>query len=88
MFTLAFQGPNLALGKPAWQTSTLNIPPFSTNASNAVDGNADGDLFADSCTCTASVQAWPWWALDLVAVTAVKAVMITNRVDYCCKILF
>ena len=50
-----------------------------------MDGNTDDNYFADSCTST-NGQAWPWWAVDLGAVTAVKSVMITNRGDCCCKL--
>ena len=74
--------------RPAWQCSNYsqsNIN-YAVQASNAVDGDTNDNLVAgDSCTNTFS-QAWPWWTVDLGAVTAVKAVMITNRGDCCCEL--
>jgi F5/8 type C domain. len=51
----------------------------------AVDGNANPDLHADySCTHThyKTEQWYPWWELELHAVTAIESVRITNR-DSC-----
>ena len=76
-------GPDLAFHHPTWQSSNYSGVAISqVQASNAVDGNTDDDLFHESCTHT-KFEAWPWWAVDLGAVTAVKSVMITNRVGSC-----
>ena len=68
------QYPNLAFGKPAWQSSTL-AQRFATQA---VDGNRDGDFRERSCSLTA-VDEVPWWLVDLQAEHKVVRVAITNR---------
>ena len=71
---------NLALGKKAWQTSTLG----SYTASKAVDGNRDGIL--DHGSCTHTVKFGPvWWQVDLQAVYKIGEVVITDRNDAKCK---
>ena len=49
-------------------------------ASLAVDGNANGDWRARSCTHTAN-EVRPWWAVDLGSPTTVFEVEIANRID-------
>ena len=74
-------GPDLAIHRPAWQSSNYSAYPIAhTHASNAVDGNTDDIYYSWSCTST-ELQTWPWWVVDLGNVTAVKSVMITNRGD-------
>ena len=51
---------NIALGKPATQSSLSS----SGSASNAVDGSRDGNYFHYSCTHT-QTEDFPWWRLDL-----------------------
>ena len=68
--------PNLARGKPATQSSTSN----SADAARAVDGNSDGNFFANTVTHTNS-SAQPWWQVDLGAVQGLREVVIYNRTD-------
>jgi hypothetical protein len=71
-----FPPPNLAAGKTATQSSTLN----GGNASRAVDGNTNGDWYANSVTHT-GFDAQAWWQVDLGAVTDIGKVVLYNRTD-------
>ena len=71
-------GKNLALGKPATQSTTYN----GGAAARAVDGNTDGNWFANSVTHTDS-SAQPWWQVDLGGVQGLKEVVLYNRSDCC-----
>lgn len=69
---------NLALDKPAVQSST----EFGADASRAVDGNTDGNWDSASVTHTTTESA-PWWQVDLGEVQAVGEVQLFNRTDCC-----
>jgi RHS repeat-associated protein len=69
---------NLALGKPATQSSVL----FGGVASRATDGNTDGAWGGGSVTHTDN-QAQPWWQVDLGAVQQLQTVRVWNRTDCC-----
>lgn len=68
---------NLALGKPARQSSIYNGDP-----SQAVDGNSDGNFWNWSV-----IHTWDdphsWWEVDLGAVRQIGRVEIANRTDCC-----
>ena len=69
---------NLARGKPAKQSSVYR----TAGASQAVDGNRDGNYFAGSVAHTwENPQAW--WQVDLGAVYQIDQVVIYNRTDCC-----
>ncbi|KAI8494540.1 hypothetical protein Bbelb_277660 [Branchiostoma belcheri] len=73
-------GVNLALGKPAYQTSS------DAPADRAVDGNTDGDFFAQPGSCTHTVDGGetdPSWWVDLGQSYMVDRVVILNRMDCC-----
>jgi len=72
---------NVALGKPAAQSSTLP-GVLSAAASSAVDGNPDGNFYDGSVTAT-SLDPNAWWQVDLGASTAVSSITIFNRTDCC-----
>ncbi|KAI8486963.1 hypothetical protein Bbelb_352230 [Branchiostoma belcheri] len=76
------QGVNVALGKPAYQTSTHDGP-----ADRAVDGNTNGKYYhAGSCTHTVDVgggETDPSWWVDLGQSYKVDRVVIFNRRDCC-----
>ncbi|HEV3200498.1 MAG TPA: discoidin domain-containing protein, partial [Bryobacteraceae bacterium] len=76
------QGPtDLALGKPATQSSTF--PGYSTAvAASAVDGSTDGN-FGDGSVTATNLDANPWWQVDLGAPANVNSVVIWNRTDCC-----
>jgi large repetitive protein len=70
---------NLALGKPAAQSSTY--APLN-EAGKAVDGNVDGRYSMGSTTQTQS-EANAWWEVDLGSSHAMNAVRLWNRTDCC-----
>ena len=67
---------NLALGKPASQSSTA----FGQFAREAVDGNINIPNL-NSCSRTA-LEAKPWWQVDLGAVYQIKKV-VTDIMKRC-----
>jgi uncharacterized repeat protein (TIGR01451 family) len=74
-------GPDLALGKPAAESSTL--PGYPTaGPSAAVDGNPNGNFFAGSVSST-NLDNNAWWQADLGASATVGSVVIWNRTDCC-----
>eukprot|EP00105_Crassostrea_gigas_P023013 XP_011442722.1 PREDICTED: fucolectin [Crassostrea gigas] len=72
---------NLALNKPATQSSTLTWPAVGLNysADLAVDGNNGTDFVVDLCTHTGNGDTNPWWLVDLQADYFIKSVRIFNR---------
>lgn len=75
-------GANLALGKTATQSSTLNDPALPT-PSKAVDGNTNGDFYGNSVTHTNS-ETNAWWQVDLGSSYALGSIIIWNRTNDCC----
>jgi hypothetical protein len=57
---------NLALGKPATQSSTSHTAP----ARRAVDGNKNSNFTKYSCTHTYTTTS-PWWRVDLQNVVGI-----------------
>lgn len=72
---------NLALGKPASQSSTY-WNSYNPAAGKAVDGNTNGDFGGASVTHT-NYDAQAWWQVDLQAVQPVGDVVLYNRTDCC-----
>lgn len=72
-------GINIALGKPASQSST----DHGGDASKAVDGNRDGNFGAGSVTHTDHFGS-EWWEVDLQEDFTITRIDIYNRRD-CCK---
>ncbi len=71
---------NLALRKPATQSSTYHLG--SHPASAAVDGNTTGEWESGSVASTeATLNAW--WQVDLGSVQDVSTVKLWNRTDCC-----
>lgn len=68
---------DLALGKPATQSSTLY-----TSAAAAVDGNRDGNFANASVTHTSSTFQ-PWWQVDLGTSQNLDTIRLWNRTDCC-----
>ena len=73
---------NLALGKPATQSSTLAGYGSATAASNAVDGKTDGNFAVGSVSHTDMVGD-SWWQVDLGATATISSIAIWNRTDCC-----
>ena len=74
---------DLAKQKPAWQSSMYEYNP----ASNAVDGKRLTTLAEGSCSHT-NYEYSPWLTVDLRAKYKVTEVVITNRGDCCCELIF
>lgn len=72
-------GVNIAKGKRARQHSTSG----TGKASNATDGNTDGNWRSGSVTHTDNTNN-PWWEVDLGSNYDITKIMIHNRSD-CCK---
>ncbi|GAB3976441.1 hypothetical protein GCM10029978_063330 [Actinoallomurus acanthiterrae] len=72
---------NLALDKPATQSSTL----ADFDASRAVDGNTNGDMRSGSVTHTSlgPLDTNPWWQVDLGSSQHVSTIKLWNRTDCC-----
>ncbi|XP_060566629.1 uncharacterized protein LOC132725510 [Ruditapes philippinarum] len=69
---------NVALGKPASQTSVYNNNQLTADKGN--DGDADGNINHNHCFHTA-YNINPWWEVDLQDVYYISQVNITNRKD-------
>jgi hypothetical protein len=74
------QPSNLALGRPASQSST----DADLQARLAADGNVDGDASHHSVASTRR-EHQPWWAVDLGRERLIDAVRIHNRTDCCAE---
>ena len=72
-------GTNLALNRPASQSSTNWIAA----ASRANDGNTNGNFWTGNSVSETSWSAQPWWQVDLGAVKNIGEVEIWNRTDCC-----
>jgi len=70
---------NVALNRPAYQSSTYSNSQITTYAHLANDGNNNTDFDQGSCA-SSWAQADPWWAVDLGVKLYVHGVKFTNRV--------
>ena len=70
---------NLALGKPATQSSTYNNIG-NVGASSAVDGNYDSFTHTH---CWQSGVARQWWKVDLEDLYTISSITVGNRQDCC-----
>mmetsp|Transcript_6231 Transcript_6231/g.17446 ORF Transcript_6231/g.17446 Transcript_6231/m.17446 type:complete len:490 (+) Transcript_6231:215-1684(+) len=71
---------NLALGRPAFQSSTCN----GGSANRAVDGNKTSPYFSGgsiSETCGGESDPNPWWYVDLGAPKIIEKIVLWNRLD-------
>ena len=73
---------NVALGGTASQIDT----PFAAGAypglaSEAIDGNTDGNWYSNSSTHT-DIHEGSWWLLDLINTYPISEIDIWNRTDY------
>ncbi|MGA9767576.1 MAG: galactose oxidase-like domain-containing protein [Blastocatellia bacterium] len=73
---------NLALNKPATQSSTDTVNGIFANASRAVDGSTNGNMSAGSVSQTFT-EIGPWWEVDLGAIGLIDSVEVYNRTDCC-----
>ena len=71
-------GKNIALWKPTNQTSTYTENGINMTSDKAVDGNAEGNFSANSCTHTSGGEA-PRWTVNLQKAYSIIAIKIKNR---------
>ena len=74
----AFATTNVALNKPASQSSTS----YGGAASRAVDGNTDG-VFSNGSVSHTTSQTNAWWSVDLGASQPLWNINLFNRSDCC-----
>nr|XP_060628780.1 uncharacterized protein LOC132773555 [Anolis sagrei ordinatus] len=76
-------GPNLARGRPTYQSSIYLVHGPDLLSGKAVDGICQGDLNAHrSCTHT-NEDLEPWWYVDLGRQFPIDVVIVKNRGDCC-----
>ncbi len=73
---------NLALGKPATQSSTYLYHSIIPVAGYAVDGNTDG-YFLNKSTTHTNYEQGAWWQVDLGSEKKINKIIIYNRTDCC-----
>ncbi|HEX5731197.1 MAG TPA: PKD domain-containing protein [Blastocatellia bacterium] len=77
-------GTNLALGRPATQSSNANIAnPNPGTADRATDGIVYGDYFAGDSVTHTNPELQPWWQVDLGSSQSINSVRLWNRTDCC-----
>ncbi|CAB5499685.1 putative lipoprotein [Bathymodiolus azoricus thioautotrophic gill symbiont] len=74
-------GYNLALGKPATQSSNY-YETVRYHASKAVNGDTQGVWYTNSITHTKKEQG-AWWQVDLGSKKNINEIIIYNRTDCC-----
>ncbi|XP_060571082.1 uncharacterized protein LOC132729341 isoform X4 [Ruditapes philippinarum] len=72
---------NLALEKPS-NTSSIGGEMDNWDADKGNDGDADSNMYNDSCFSTKK-QMSPWWEVDLLDVYSINTVKMTNTADCC-----
>ncbi|KAK3591027.1 hypothetical protein CHS0354_013091 [Potamilus streckersoni] len=84
---------NVALGKPATQSSTYvgravygDSENFHYSASLAVDGNNSTNFSSDSCSSTDAGHNLAWWNVDLNGTYPITKVKIYQRSDHLKKL--
>ncbi|MFK4226315.1 alpha-L-fucosidase [Streptomyces sp. NPDC019890] len=75
-------GPNLAYGKPAVQSSAFADQPGKGGAELAVDGNTNGAYGTGSVTHT-NPEQHAWWRVDLGESRDIGEIALWNRTDCC-----
>jgi len=76
---------NLALNKPASQSSTLTANGIIGDAAKAVDGNDEGVFFttpaSNSSVSATDTEFQPWWEVDLEDNYLIENINFYNRTD-------
>ena len=81
MFCIFISANNLALQRPAYQSSEMK----GRSASRAVDGDKNTNAEEQqSCSCT-NLQKDPWFLVVLDRSYVIHSVELTNRGDYVSK---
>ncbi|MBI3979091.1 MAG: discoidin domain-containing protein, partial [Chloroflexi bacterium] len=76
-------GTNVALNKPASQSSTFADPRCQPTANRAVDGNTGGDFYAQCGVTATNNDQSAWWQVDLGLNYNVERIVLFNRTDCC-----
>ena len=71
---------NVALNKPATQSSTLTANGVTGSAFKAVDGNTDGVYWNGSVSATNNTSQ-PWWQVDLGGQFNIEQISVYNRTE-------
>lgn len=75
---------NLVLSGTATQSSTFTWGTVgASEASRAIDGNANGDWYQKSVTHTDVGDPDPWWQVELSETSALSRIVLWNRTDCC-----
>lgn len=74
---------NLALKKPASQSSTLKEFGGNWHASRGVDGVKTGNLFDGGFHTDNEENPYPWWQVDLESGYDLSYALLYNRLDCC-----
>jgi hypothetical protein len=75
---------NLSVRRPTFETPVYPAwDPALTQASNAVDGNRDGNYYDGSVATMDIADGGPWWGVDLGSVRRIREVNLYNRTDCC-----
>ena len=80
MSCICISASNIALGRPAYQSSVY----LGATASRSVDGYKTSDFFEKSCSCTDN-EPDPWFLVELDRSYVIHSVALTNRGDCCGK---
>lgn len=76
--------PNVALGKPAFESSSTDDPHnFLSPASAAVDGNRDGNFGDGSVTENGTPDSNAYWYVNLQGSYQISGIQIWGRTDCC-----
>ena len=70
---------NVVFNKPAFQSSTYSAPQYSSEASNANDGNFLTHWATDATCSHTFSNTQAWWAADLLYHYTLQYVTLTNR---------
>ncbi|MCG8526908.1 MAG: carbohydrate-binding protein, partial [Opitutales bacterium] len=85
----------ISLNTSAWSSQSVNVAPSGTAtqsstfqsssyavASNAIDGNTNGD-YNNSSVAHTEKDAEAWWELDLGQIASIDDIILWNRTDCC-----
>ena len=73
---------NIVLRKPAFQSSTVDRPFTTSDASNANDGDFRTNWDHDRACSHTEQHPGSWWAVDLLRNYTIVYVTLTNRVSF------
>ena len=78
-------GKNWALGRRKINTTqSTTVYKLDAPASQAIDGNTDGNFYHHSCSkTTEDSSSHSWWSVTFEELIEIEAVVITNRADCC-----